>query len=808
MKNLASVEKLLKRCFKEKVTVTTATMVAFLITGTAVLGATYAEQYTTGDNTIDIGSVLSNGEKDGTVNIWEDPNNNNQVTLTNNGTILQTEGTGKAIAAVNIANAADFTNNGIISVDRGGNDVGSAISQGFGGLVGKSPSTSSSIVNGKPGKIEVKNVAIATGINADGYKKDTSNEGKNDISIKNHGEIKISPLTEKKLTTGELNAWNFLNGSKYKINTITGSGSIGAGVVAGNLVSVENTGNIDIANENPMVMTGTLKNGEIVSTTIGGVGIAAAHDINKSKDGKTRVTVNNSGTINMKGNYMLGIATAGQVDTINSGTVTVAGEQGAGILIGEGGTLKNTGRIIATGEGSKAVLGSSADDAVTLGKGSHIEGIIDLADGNDTVSINGVGTSDTQESLSLQNIENMSIKDSNILFTKDTDLKLVSNTSVTSSKIVNEGSISAAEGTQNLYVLNAQGGDTTITNNGTITSRNGGSGIVIGGINSKIINNGTIDAVGEPSTDREWVSKGINVINSATVQNNGIINVQAGTTSGSAIYTYSGTVTNGKNGEINLLGTNSKGLRIYGGVINGADLSQKREVSVRNEGKITGTNTELRGIEITKIAGKNATIENAGIIQLNGDNSIGISSSRKSDDVIDAGITDIFVTNSGIIELNGVNSTGISAGKGTQAINKGTIALNVFGEGTAYSGNIAMKGEDGAVISSTGTIQLSDITAEKISEDKLAELETFVKDTLMVGGEHTGIITNTSGDTISAAGEEITGDLGDVQEDEVIKTDDTVTVVGGKLDGVLNIGKDFVVEDGKFLAKVESEKLS
>lgn len=412
-----------------------------------------------------------------------------------------------------------------------------------------------------------------------------------------------------------------------------------------------------------------------------------------------------------------------------------------------------------------------------------------------------------QESLTLSGTGDMKIKNSNILFNKDTDLKLKSNTEITSSKIVNEGTISALEGSENLYILNAQSGDTAITNNGNIISRNGGSGIVIGGANSKVINNGIIDALGDQSKDREWITKGINLINSATVENNGAINVHEGTTSGSAIYVYSGTAINGKDGKINLLGENSKGLRIYGGVINGADLTQKREVTVKNEGEITGKNIDLRGIEITKISGEKATIENTGIIDLNGDKSIGISASRVSGDSTEQNATDTYIYNSGIIRLNGKNAKGISITKGIEAINTGTIALNVFAD-EKYSGNIAIEALDGGIVSSTGTIQLTDLTVEKLKNEEMIELENFVKDKLVIGGTHTGIITNSEGKTILSAGDTIGSTVGDLQEGEVIKAEDTVVIIGKKIDGTLNIGENFLVEDGKFLAKVESEELS
>ena len=703
------VSKSLKRCLKEKVTITSATIVGFLITG-----------------------VISQGNE---ITI-EDPNIYGTLEYYQ-GKLPNAINGEKITATINIDGSKTFT----------GAEGSQAIS-----------AKGNTLINGGIINVTVKDKKFNNG-----YVVGMGNQGSIKSTLKNEGTINIDG-----------------NG----ITRTTGMG-------------VNNTGHAENSNSG------------IINVTNGSALIDYSGGIDKS--------LINKGTINIKDGgigiyYRKEKLTKGNVK--NEGTINVEGNNAAGIVFGTdkeeesylGKEIVNSGKIIVSGDNSYAILGDDSANTVYLETGSHIEGVIDLAGGNDTININGVGDDSNQESLTLKNIENMSIKNSNILFTKDTDIKLASNTYITSSTIVNEGSISAAEETQRLYVLNAQGGDTTITNNGTITSRNGGSGIVIGGENSKVINNGTIDAVGEPSLDGGWATKGVNVINSATLENNGTINVQSGTISGAGTYIYSGEVINTQSGKINLLGEKSAGVALYGGVINGADLTQKREAIVKNSGEIIGTNSGIRGIVVAKIAGENATIENSGLIQLNGNNSTGISAYRISGDVIGEGLIDTYITNSGRIELAGENSIGIAAKEGAKATNTGIIALNILGkDNTTYSGNIAMKGEDGATISSTGTIQLTDVTEKELSTDDYTNLQTFVKESLMIGGAHTGVVTNNLGEIIIANGDLADSELENLAEDEVKKANDTVKLTGTDLAGTLNASENFI---GKFLANVVSENIT
>ncbi|MGL5126077.1 MAG: hypothetical protein ACRC6U_08895, partial [Fusobacteriaceae bacterium] len=575
MKNLASVEKFLKRCFKEKVTVTTATMVAFLITGSVGYGASYKRIISGEEITIAGDEFVTNENStglllDGTLNITESPTSiTNQTIVTNRGTISQ-KNNGKAIAAVNIGNAADFINEGTVSVNGNNKIVGYAISQTLGGLNhGDFIDSSSSIKNGEHGIIEVKNLTYASGIGAEGYKKYDgdntygNNVGKINILIENSGEIKIHSLIDKNIPKLALAHFNKSKNYKFKVGSLEARGSLGAGIVAGNLVSVANKGNIDIANENPMVITGTLQNGEIVNPKIGGVGIASAHNITKSKDGKTRVNISNdkSGTINMNGNYMMGIAAVGGVDVNNSGSVNITGDNSVGIILSEGATLVNSGTIKASGKDSFAIKSvGEIDDTLNLQKGSHIEGIIDLASGNDTINIDGVGDGTNQESLTLKNIENMSITNSNILLTKETNLKLQTSSTIISSNIVNEGNISVLEGKENIYVLNAQQGKTTIENRGVITATKGGSGVVIGGNDSRVINKGEINVQDEISSDKSWTTKGVNIINNSQFINEGTVTVKSSGINGEGARIYAGKIENTSTGKIILEAEKSKGI--------------------------------------------------------------------------------------------------------------------------------------------------------------------------------------------------------------------------------------------------------
>ncbi|MGL4672001.1 autotransporter domain-containing protein [Cetobacterium sp.] len=362
--------KILKSCCKNKVTLTTATVVSFLINGAVAFGVdkNYVAEVNAG--VVELNEDISNKGlvgKPGVLNVWEDPLNldteGKQVTAINNATISQI-GKGKAYAAVNISNSANFENNGEIIVNKDGQDIGAAVTKSFGNLntLKEDLNTSSSLTN--KGIIDIQNVSIANAVNINGYKKQDNIVAKDETELNNSGTIKISELTVKTINGLEKIAWNLLHDFKIDIDGVESEGSIGNGIIVGDNVNVTNSGTIDIINANPMAIKGTV-DGEYKEVTFAGVGIGAAHSTEKAVE-EARKSVKNeeTGVIDLKGTNFVGIAGVGAVDVVNSGTIKTLGDNSAAVLLMKGATLKNSGTI-SIGNGSYGVVAVDKEEEIT-----------------------------------------------------------------------------------------------------------------------------------------------------------------------------------------------------------------------------------------------------------------------------------------------------------------------------------------------------------------------------------------------------------------------------------------------------------
>ena len=293
--------------------------------------------------------------------------------------------------------------------------------------------------------------------------------------------------------------------------------------------------------------------------------------------------------------------------------------------------------------------------------------------------------------------------------------------------------------------------------------------------------------------------------------NKGIINVNKGTTSGSAVYIYSGKAINEKSGVINLLGDEARGFRAYGGVIHGADVNEFRDIYVLNAGKILGDNNKLYGMNLTKIGTKDAILENAGQIILSGQANIGMYLWRK---VGENGKALGINAEGGEISILGKDSIAMY-GDNSEITNNGIIKLNIFQEdGKTLSNNKAMYGENESVVKNTGSLYLTDVISEKVSEEDLTKLESYVNNYLISGDEtskiiNVGVIRNKDGAIIIANGENIGGMIPDLEVNEngdyiltdeyisnldknqVLTTDKTLDFTGDSLNINVNANSDF-----------------
>ena len=113
----------------------------------------------------------------------------------------------------------------------------------------------------------------------------------------------------------------------------------------------------------------------------------------------SNAVVINSGDIVAQGSVAAGVILEGDNSVmINSGTISVTGANNPVAVnldsIGSSdNTLVNTGTISATESAVLAIVGSTGDQTIFLGKGSRITGTINLNTGNDTITATGNGIS-------------------------------------------------------------------------------------------------------------------------------------------------------------------------------------------------------------------------------------------------------------------------------------------------------------------------------------------------------------------------------------------------------------------------------
>ncbi|MGL4997811.1 MAG: hypothetical protein ACRC5T_02310, partial [Cetobacterium sp.] len=328
MKNLASVEKFLKRCFKEKVTVTTATMVAFLITGSLGYGAV-----------VDISGVNQEIKE-----VLEgDYLNITNSTINFTGEI-KTDQT--AVILSNITGDNIFTNNGVIIAENGI----MIANEGF----DQSPGNKNLVKmkNGKNGKIEAK----VFGMSNNGYYTKY-----NPTEILNEGEILINDYVN---TCSGDKPYIYSNGI-YSANR--------PDAVKGH---VKNTGNITVEmNEEKNSKAKSLyeeskgnmfaniqgirlhentegfNSGKILIKTHTGVGVALTAGDTGANEMQDYGSFQNNGTIETIGDYTIGVqlknSTTAKLTSLNDtdGVIKITGKNSIGIKAIGNSEATNNGTI-------------------------------------------------------------------------------------------------------------------------------------------------------------------------------------------------------------------------------------------------------------------------------------------------------------------------------------------------------------------------------------------------------------------------------------------------------------------------------
>lgn len=482
----------------------------------------------------------------------------------------------------------------------------------------------------------------------------------------------------------------------------------------------------------------------------------------------------NQGTIKIEGSNTIGMAYAGSTDTdalinLESGLINLNGNNHIG-MTAAGGVATNRGKINV---GVKTEDGTITTAPYSVGM--QTTGGIVLNQG--TVNVNSAN------SIGLQSDDtNGVITNNGTIYIDDTAIKSYAFLSKAGSA-VNRTTGIVVNNQSNTDYMRAEGGE--IRNNGTLTINNsvsnvnamhvaeGGSALNYGNGQSGIsgtINVGSsssamgtnnvgmlVDGDEAGSATNEGVinvyskdSYGMKVNNeNGSLINNGTINVMAGATGSTALYGEKGTISNGKDGIINM--------GVSGTVMKATD------AAISNEGTITLANTDSTAMRITNNGtaqnaalgtinvngsnsyalaadnGANATLSNAGTININngasgsyamyGKNAALINETSGTINVLQSGITAMFtqvgnLANSGKINLTAADATGLYVTEGSAINNTDAIidvnsngkAMNVVGTGSiTNSGTINLNvanayglyAQNGGTATNSGTLKLN-----------------------------------------------------------------------------------------------------
>ena len=412
-------------------------------------------------------------------------------------------------------------------------------------------------------------------------------------------------------------------------------------------------------------------------------------------------------------------ANGGTATNTASGSITVSASGGKG-MVSNGGQAINQGKITATEAGTLAMYadgGTITNSQKGILEGSSTSNYLMLAENGGsifnygTISFNGQKSAIQATDSSAQNSGTITVKAGYGM----TALSKTGTASVTNNSA---GIINVSE---NLGMI-AQGAQATATNSGTITVASSALHGMAATDGGTVINQNTISHSGTgfaiyTKTGGEGINnKIINILGSgtgifvngeegqttATNESNGIITMTGANSVGMSVGSSQGIGYN--KGTINAEAGSGYAMNVQNGsiynenIINyGGNSSAMRASfggSAVNNGTISATTGN--GMFADGSVGTGATAINNGTISTNAANSIGMTASSTS-------VTAKVVNGlNGIINISGNNGVGMSAnGSGAQAINQGIININ-----TTSSQAYGMLALNGGSVENAGTINM------------------------------------------------------------------------------------------------------
>ena len=581
MRNLANTEKSLKHWLKNKVTITTATVVGFLIMGTVSFGG--ETHHVTKTETLSTSIEVIKDED--TVGVSIDTEN---VNLTNGSTITATSNNNKAFGIKSDVKA-NVINNGTITATALNKDNTS-------GTNTATTDTATGIALNKGGKVENN-----SNINAEGYRA-TGIEAKDGAVVVNNESAKIVVKS-----TGKVDNNQGRTAAAYGIN-LNDSTGVNHGTISTTSGELSRGVNINISKDFNSTENVFENHGTIVATLEEkGGGSSNAIFVNSETDKKITIinkagaTLETNDNLNNKNSATVRIE-KGNVSFVNDGKISTK-NNGKGIYAVDVRTnVVNNGEIEVTGNkgtgvytigeftNNKTININTKEEAIGVQSNNKV---INSQDGNITVDsksgtgilLKGTGVVENSGDINVTGVE------------KAYGVELVAKQGVSTANLLNTGNITVKNDTDNkiAYGVYLENG-ATATNSGTITATSQGraAGVNIyldknykGNTEKLFVNaeNGTITANSTNGATAHAISVTNNSTQKVAIENNGTL------------------ISNGKNGT-----NTANGKPLYNPVVNLAG----QNVEFTNNGTIVagdGVGIAVNGSNSNLSATNNGTIK-------------------------------------------------------------------------------------------------------------------------------------------------------------------------------------------------------
>ena len=655
---------------------------------------------------------------------------NEKFTIANGVTVSSATGKGLSMAShdgVATNATTGYTNNGTVDITGGTASKTAAISTSFGYVDNK-------------GTINVDKGIGAYGANGSSL---TNNNAINITSsgVGMAGFASASKLktygTDDKISSGTLLAADkVLEITNNGTITVAGNGSIG---LYGNTNDIAGTGLVLTSN-------GVISNnGKIVMTGDSGVGIVsegAGNTVNLGGTGSSDILVGKSG---------IGVYAGGTKSEVNftSNTGVEIKDKGVGISVSSGSVINPNGNkfeIKYTGSANASGAGIFYDSTATnitdvdIVNTSSDKGIVGIYATKGTLANAAAITDKSGKAYGIYS-DGADVINSGTLTMKDKGKGILStngNVTLTNNSVITLGENEAigvyTKGTGNL--IKADAGSKMTIGNGSYGFINEGSG-------NTIISDATVSPAGDNTVFVFSRDTSGNVINNTPLTSTGSLNYglySAGNVVNKADINYSSGIGN--------VGIYS----IYGGT---AVNSGTARIAV-GASSVGNTNPADNYYAIGMAAGYvgdavkpaySGNVVNEGIIDVNGEHSIGMYGTER-------GTT---VTNNGTINLNASNTTGMYLDNGAYGINNGTIRSN----GTGLRRVVGMVVKNGSTIENNGIIQIDAIDAVGL----LAKGNSAGKNVGIIKNYGTLNITGSGSENsvVPAEGQDLAKDMGGVK---------------------------------------------